>query len=207
MKFVIGIISGIALALAGAVIVTNSTSNASASPALAAPVMQTQSQQPVATFKVAAKPTLGLTGELSRNDQGALELKLTSPNGVERELRVLAAQAQVTNRAGQLARIPLDDATVRLNGVMAPRAAWSIDQDGQATPTINATRIVVLTTAQTDQPDTQDTPDTQDSARHAGLAGLRQLTQHHTHRPEGGGSLEPPPLRCADARSPESVAG
>jgi hypothetical protein len=167
-------ISGIALALAGAVIVTHSTSNASANPLTTkpAPVTQTQSQQPVATFNVAAKPTLGLTGELSRNDQGALELKLTSPTGVERELRVLAAQARVSNRAGQLARIPLDDATVHLNGVMAPRATWSIDQDGQATPTIDATHIVVLTTAQTDQPDTQDTqtaddtqdtPDTQDS--------------------------------------------
>jgi hypothetical protein len=43
---------------------------------------------------------------------------------------VLAAQAKVSNRAGQLARIPLDVATVHLSGVMAPRAAWSIDQDG-----------------------------------------------------------------------------
>ena len=163
MKFLIGIISGIALALAGAVIVTHNTSNASAEPVVASPVVQTQSQRPLATFKASAKPALALTGELSRNDQGALELKLTSPNGAERELRVLAAQAQVTSRTGQPARLPLDDATARVNGVIAPRTAWSVDSDGQATPTINATRIVILTTAQTDQPDTHDTPDTQNT--------------------------------------------
>jgi hypothetical protein len=165
MKFLIGIISGIALALAGAVIVTHSTSNASANALTTQPAQLPQtSAKPVSTFKVASKPALELTGELSRNDQGALELKLTTPNGAERALRVLAAQAQVTNRAGQLARIPLDDATARVSGVMAPRAAWCVDSDGQATPTITASRIVVLTsTAQADQPDTQDTPDTQDA--------------------------------------------
>jgi hypothetical protein len=173
MKFLIGIISGIALALACAVLVTQNTSNASAGTVPAQPTPMAQQQaQPVASFKVAGTPTLGLAGELSRNDQGALELKLTSANGVERDIRVLAAQARVTNRAGQLVRIPLDDATVRLSGLMAPRAAWSIDQDGQATPTITATRIVVLTTTAADQPDTQngqdardtqDAPDTQDA--------------------------------------------
>jgi hypothetical protein len=76
---------------------------------------------------------------------------------------VLAAQARVSSRAGQLARIPLDDATVHLSGVMAPRAAWSVDSDGQPTPTINASRIVVLGAAQADQPDAQDTPDAQDA--------------------------------------------
>ena len=172
MKYLIGIISGIALAAGGALVVSSQTSNASAGPltpsSALAPQKQMQAPTKTATRTLAKRPANTLTGELSRNDAGALELKLTiRQNGVlvDRDVRILAAHAKVTNRAGRLVQLPLDASTARVSGVTLPRLRWSLDQDGQPTPTINATRIVVIATTPPDRTDnSNETADQTDTS-------------------------------------------
>ena len=172
MKYLIGIISGIALAVGGALVVSSQTSNASAGPltpsSALAPQKQMQAPTKTATRTLAKQPANTLTGELSRNNAGALELKLTiRQNGVlvDRDVRILAAHAKVTNRAGRLVQLPLDASTARVSGVTLPRLRWSLDQDGQPTPTINATRIVVIATTPPDQTDnSNETADQTDTS-------------------------------------------
>lgn len=173
MKYLIGIISGIALAVGGALVVSSQTSNASAGPLTLSSALAPQVQVPAktATRTLAKQPANTLTGELSRNDAGALELKLTiRQNGVlvDRDVRILAAHAKITNSAGRLVRLPLDASAARVSGVTLPRLRWSVDQDGQPTPTINAQRIVVIATTPPDQTDnsnqTADQADSTDGA-------------------------------------------
>jgi hypothetical protein len=172
MKFLIGIISGIVLAGAGAVVVSGSLSNASAD--TATPQLAF-AQQAVAHTQI-AKPVHAFTGELSHKDTGAFELKITVRQSgvlVDRDLRVLVARAKVTNRAGRSVRLPLDDATARVTGAMLPRSAWRIDDDGRLIPTFAARRVVVIGTtplveadkaAGLDTQSAQDSADAQDSS-------------------------------------------
>ena len=80
-------------------------------------------------------------------------------------MRILVAHAIVTNRAGSRIRVPLEDATARVTGVLLARTAWRLDNDGQPLATIAAKRIVITAKApdQTESHDTQDTTETQDS--------------------------------------------
>lgn len=172
MKFLIGIISGIALAGAGVTVASGNpfdTAAATLTPGVA------YAQPSVAHTQTATKPVQRLTGELSHKDTGAFELKITvRQNGmlVDRDVRVLVARAKVTNRAGQRVRLPLDDATTRVTGAMLPRRAWRLDDDGQLIATFAASRVLVIATTQRDEADqaegqasqsAQDSVDTQES--------------------------------------------
>jgi hypothetical protein len=172
MKFLIGIISGIALAGAGVTVASSNPFDAAA--ATVTPEVA-YVQPSVAHTLTAAKPVQRFTGELSHKDTGAFELKITvRQNGVlvDRDVRVLVARAKVTNRAGQRVRLPLDDATARVTGAMLPRSAWRLDDDGQVIATFAASRVLVIATTPRDQADqaegqasqsAQDAVDTQES--------------------------------------------
>ena len=172
MKFLIGIISGITLAGAGFAVTSGAPATATAGSLSAQTALAPQSALAVqsTTRKLtAAKRVQAFTGELPRSDTGAIELKLTSlQNGesVDRDVRILVAHAIVTNRAGSRIRVPLEDATARVTGVLLARTAWRLDNDGQPLATIAAKRIVITATKapdQTESQDTQDTTETQDS--------------------------------------------
>jgi hypothetical protein len=170
MKFLIGIISGITLAGAGFAVTSGALSTATATagslsaPSALAPqgalVVQSATHQLTAVKRLQA-----FTGELSRSDTGAIELKLTSQNGesVDRDVRILVAHAIVTNRAGNSIRIPLEDATARVTGVLLARSAWRLDDDGQPLATIAAKRILITATKAPDEADAQDTQSAQDT--------------------------------------------
>jgi hypothetical protein len=171
MKFLIGIISGITLAGTGFAVTSGALSTATASAGsltaqtALAPETALAVQSP--THKMTtAKRLQTFTGELSRSDTGAIELKLTSlQNGesVDRDVRILVAQATVTNRAGSRIRIPLEDATARVTGVLLARTAWRLDDNGQPLATIAAKRIVVTAAQAPEQAQAQDTTQAQDS--------------------------------------------
>jgi len=171
MKFLIGILSGLTLA-AGAFVMTSgafSTSTATAGTPTTQSALVSQGalavQSTPRTVHV-VKRLQAFTGELSRKDTGAIELKLTTlQNGesVDRDLRILVAHALVTNTAGRRIRVPLDDTTARVSGVLLARSAWRLDDDGQPLATIAAKRIVITARKAPDQSDAQDTPDAQDS--------------------------------------------
>ena len=173
MKFLIGIISGITLAGAGFAAtsgaLSTATPTATAGNLAAETALAPQSALAVqsAIHKLtAAKRLRAFTGELSRSDAGAIELKVTSfQNGesVDRDVRILVAHAIVTNRAGRSIRVPLEDATARVTGVLLARSAWRLDDDGRPLATIAAKRIVVTATKAPDVADAQDTQSAQDS--------------------------------------------
>jgi hypothetical protein len=167
MKFLVGIISGIALTGAGVAVVSNQTSSASAgavTPQVAFTQQAVAAQQGIAAApaqKVVQRRVQGFAGELSRSDAGALELRTAVRRSgvlVDRDLRILVAHARVTTAAGRLVRLPRDTATVRVFGGVLPRSAWRLDDDGQLIPTVAATRIVVVAkpVEQDDEAQTQD---------------------------------------------------
>jgi hypothetical protein len=166
MKFLVGIISGIVVTVAvaaGAAVASNTTSSSSAvSLAPQSSLLQQSSlTQQTATHQTVATRLQGFTGELSRKDTGAFELKVTlRQNGVlvDRDVRLLVAHAKVTNRLGRPAQL-LDDATARVSGRMLPQSAWRLDDDGQLLPTIAATRVILLTATPIDQGEVQDAQD------------------------------------------------
>ncbi len=160
MKFLVGIISGIVLSGAGVAVVSSQAPSASAG--TVTPQVSSGAQAVAAPHSVARRMQ-GLSGELSRQDTGAFELKVTArQNGelVERDVRLLVAHAKVSNRAGRTVRLPLDDANARVTGSMLPRSAWRVDDDGQPTPTFAATHIVIAATNPSDQTDQAQRQDT-----------------------------------------------
>jgi hypothetical protein len=166
MKFLVGIISGIVVTVAvaaGAAVASNTSSSSAVSLAPQSSLMQQRSlTQQTATHQTVQTRLVGFTGELSRKDSGAFELKVTlRQNGVlvDRDVRLLVAHAKVTNRLGRLVQLPLDDATARVAGRMLPQSAWRLDDDGQLLPTIAATRVILLTATPIDQGDVQDAQD------------------------------------------------
>ncbi|MDP9259943.1 MAG: hypothetical protein M3Q31_25800 [Actinomycetota bacterium] len=171
MKFLIGIISGITLAGAGFAVTSGalSTATATAGSLTTQTALAPQSALVVqsTTHKLTAVKRLqAFTGELSRSDTGAIELKLTSlQNGesVDRDVRILVAHAIVTNRAGSSIRVPLEDATARVTGVLLARSAWRLDDNGQPLATIAAKRILITAAKAPDQADAQDTQSAQDT--------------------------------------------
>jgi hypothetical protein len=174
VKFLVGIISGIVVtvAVAAGAAVASSTTSSSSVVSLAPQASLTQQSsltQQTATYQTVQTRLQGFTGELSRKDSGAFELKVTlRQNGVlvERDVRLLIVHAKVSNRLGRLVRLPLDDATARVSGRMLPRSAWRLDDDGQLLPTFAANRIILLTATpieRANQAEGQDTPDIQDT--------------------------------------------
>lgn len=156
MKFLIGIISGIAISAAGiAGVVTSGASE----PAVA--VGQAALMQPAKVahrttqrLVVRAQQTRVLVGDLKREDDGTLELKVrVLRNGEldDQDIRVLAGRARIVGRLGGAVTLPADDAKVRVAGRMLPTASWARDSDGRLVPTIVALRISVLATAPIDE--------------------------------------------------------
>jgi hypothetical protein len=150
MKFLIGILSGITLAGAGIALTSGSAPNAAAqtlTPQVAlTPQAATLTPQTATHRTQPARKQLRLfVGELERKDNG-FELKLTTlQNGetVDRDVRVLVAHARITNRAGTLVRLPLEEADARVSAVLLPRSAWRLNDDGEIVPTLAATRITI----------------------------------------------------------------
>lgn len=96
-------------------------------------------------------------GKADLHDSGALELKVRSTAGVPRAFdlvrRLLVGRdvllvntrvpiVDVNGRAVALSR--LNDAILRVKGTLLPAGQWRYDLDGEATPTIRVSRIVVL---------------------------------------------------------------
>jgi len=164
MKFLVGIISGIVLAIAAAAVASvavasNTTSDAPATSVIAQSLVTPQSPARTTT----TRRVQAFTGELSYKDTGAFELKIAlRQNGllVDRDVRLLVAHAKVSNRLGRIVRLPLEAATARVTGSMLPRSAWRLDDDGQLIPTFSANRVIVIATTPPDQSDAQDTQDT-----------------------------------------------
>jgi hypothetical protein len=166
MKFLVGIISGIIVTVAvaaGVAVASSTTSSASAvslSPQTSSMQQSSLTQMTVAHATVATR-LQGFTGELSRKDTGAFELKVTlRQNGllVDRDVRLLIARAKVTNRLGHPAQL-LDDATARVTGRMLPRSAWRYDDDGRLIPTFAVNRVIVLAFTPPDQGDGEEAQD------------------------------------------------
>jgi hypothetical protein len=161
MKFLIGIISGIALTGAGVTVASSTAFDAAA--ATVTPEVA-YAQPSVAPAQTTAKRVQSLTGELSHKDTGAFELKVAvRQNGVlvDRDVRVLVARAKVTNRAGRRVRLPLDEATARVMGAMLPRSAWRVDDDGRLIATFAASRVLVIATTPRDEADQAEGQDSQ----------------------------------------------
>jgi hypothetical protein len=96
-------------------------------------------------------------GKADLHDSGALELKIRSITGVPRSFDlvrrlligrdVLLVNTRVpivdaNGRAVALSR--LNDAILRVKGTLLPAGQWRYDLDGEATPTVRISRIVVL---------------------------------------------------------------
>jgi hypothetical protein len=169
MKFLIGIISGIALAGAGIAVVSSNQASASAG-TITPQVMAMPESATLTRTLTAAKRPQGFTGELARSDTGAMELKISAlQNGelVDRDVRILVAQATVTNRAGMRVQLPLEAANARVTGFLLPRSAWRADEEGRLIATFSARRVVLLATTPPDEKDQvaeQDTQSAQDAA-------------------------------------------
>ena len=135
MKFLVGTITGIVLAVGGVAYASNTHQTTAAtdlSQVEYAPQVVPQTQ--AATVRVQQ-----LAGELERKDNGSFELKIG-----ERDLRILVAHAKVTNVAGRPMRLPFDEANARVIGKLLPRSAWRLDDDGQVLPTFAASRILLI---------------------------------------------------------------
>jgi len=96
-------------------------------------------------------------GEADLHDSGALELKVRTTSGVPRahELvrRLLVGRDVVLETTGvptvdrngrTVALSRLDDAILRVKGTLLSPGQWRYDLDGEATPMVRASRIIVL---------------------------------------------------------------
>jgi hypothetical protein len=111
-----------------------------------------------ARAELVARPGLWtFEGKADLHDSGALELKIRSIAGVPRAFDlvrrlligrdVLLVNTRVpivdaNGRAVALSR--LNDAILRVKGTLLPAGQWRYDLDGEATPTVRISRIVVL---------------------------------------------------------------
>jgi hypothetical protein len=96
-------------------------------------------------------------GKADLHDSGALELKVRTTAGVPRAFEsvrrllvgrdVLLENTRVPivdlNGRG-VSRSLLEDAILRVKGTLLPPGHWRYDLDGEATPTVRASRIIVL---------------------------------------------------------------
>jgi hypothetical protein len=150
MKFLVGIITGIVLAVGGVAYASNSHQTTAATDLAQVSFTPQVVPQVVPQKQIAVTRVQQFAGELTRKDTGAFELKIG-----ERDLRILVAHAKVTNLAGRPVALPLDDANARVTGKLLPRSAWRLDDDGQLLPTFAANRVIVIATTpqESDQTD------------------------------------------------------
>jgi hypothetical protein len=151
MKFLVGTITGIVLAVGGVAYASNTHQTTAASDLAQveyAPQVVPQKQIVVPQKQIAIPQTQTgaprlkqLAGELERKDTGAFELKIG-----ERDLRIIVAHAKVTNLTGRPMPLPLDEANARITGKLLPRSAWRFDDDGKLLPTFAASRVVLIAT-------------------------------------------------------------
>ena len=101
-------------------------------------------------------------GKADLHDSGALELEVHQIGGVPRGQDIvrrlligrdvlLVGRRTVVDRSGRpvaLARI--DKAILRVRGTLLPPTQWRYDLDGEATPTVRVTRVVLLSFAPPD---------------------------------------------------------
>jgi hypothetical protein len=96
-------------------------------------------------------------GKTDLHDSGALELKIRSTAGapsafdmvrrllVGRDVLLVDTRVPIVDVNGRaLALSWLDDAIVRVKGTLLPAGQWRYDFDGEATPTVRVSRIIVL---------------------------------------------------------------
>jgi hypothetical protein len=144
MKFLVGTITGIVLAVGGVAYASNTHQTTAASDLAQveyAPQVVPQKQIVVPQTQTGAPRLKQLAGELERKDTGAFELKIG-----ERDLRIIVAHAKVTNLTGRPMPLPLDEANARITGKLLPRSAWRFDDDGKLLPTFAASRVVLIPT-------------------------------------------------------------
>lgn len=96
-------------------------------------------------------------GEADLHDSGALALTVRSTTGVPRafepvrrllvgrDVLLVNSRVPVVDLNGRaVAQSWLDDAILRVKGTLLPVRHWRYDLDGEATPTVRVSRIVVL---------------------------------------------------------------
>jgi hypothetical protein len=131
------------------------------------PSVTSAAKQPAAEKGPVAQTTVGgsfarsgawtFEGKADLHDSGALELKVRTTAGVPRafesvrrllvgrDVLLVDTRVPVVDLNGRgVSRSWLDDAILRVKGTLLPPAQWRYDLDGEATPTVRASRIIVL---------------------------------------------------------------
>lgn len=96
-------------------------------------------------------------GKADLHDSRALELKVRSTAGVPRafdlvrrllvgrDVLLVNTRAPIVDANGRAVALNrLNDAILRVKGTLLPAGQWRYDLDGEATPTVRVSRIVVL---------------------------------------------------------------
>jgi hypothetical protein len=64
---------------------------------------------------------------------------------VGRDVLLVTTRVPIVDGNGRVVALSwLDDAILRVKGTLLPAGQWRYDLDGEATPTVRATRIIVL---------------------------------------------------------------
>jgi hypothetical protein len=111
-----------------------------------------------ARAELAARPgPWTFEGKADLHDSGALELKVRSAAGVPRafdlvrrlligrDVLLVNTRVPIVDTNGRAVALNrLNDAILRVKGTLLPAGQWRYDLDGEATPTVRVSRIVVL---------------------------------------------------------------
>ena len=131
------------------------------------PSMTSAAGQPVTQLGPVASPTTdrgfarpgswSFEGDADLHDSGALEFKVQSTAGVPpafdlvrrllvgRDVLLVNSGAPIVDLNGRAVALSrLDDAILRVKGALLPAGQWRYDLDGEATPTVRVSRIIVL---------------------------------------------------------------
>ena len=96
-------------------------------------------------------------GKADLHDSGALELKVRSIAGaprafdlvrrllIGRDVLLVNTSVPIVDASGRTVALNrLDKAILRVKGTLLPAGQWLYDLDGEATPTVRVSRIIVL---------------------------------------------------------------
>ncbi len=113
--------------------------------------------QPTMTGSFARSGAWTFEGEADLHDSGVLELKVRTTSGVPRafemvrrllvgrDVLLVDTQSQAVDVNGRaVTRGRLNDAILRVKGTLLPPGQWRYDLDGEATPTVRVSRIIVV---------------------------------------------------------------
>jgi hypothetical protein len=102
-------------------------------------------------------------GKADLHDSGALDLEVRSIAGVPRafdlvrrlligrDVLLVNTRVPIVDASGRaVALTRIDKAVLRVKGTLLPAGQWRYDLDGEATPTVRVSRIVVLSLAPPD---------------------------------------------------------